>query len=431
MISLKRTSANTNSLVLVDVKAAFSSPLAEGREVGEKSKTGSHGSLGFVPPDAETRRHRRRGELHNARPRLPDRARQGRATSRACAIWRPSEGGTADEIAGRLAVLSPRDVYFTSFSGQELAAVYPADRQYTARYVKCALSAKTPPLSPYLLKAVEKADGNTITIALDLEDVVDRTIVRMSLPSSPSVTNVKTVDVNLLATLLSTVKGMTVAIKITDTVSASLTVEFGNDPSLFRRTLPELCPRTDRGPGHRDPRLRVVAADVHPDQHDVDGSTRERGPQADHLALRLPLPSGEGDPTAKGSEPSGAMTKRYITAVETILTDVTVDARQQELRQDRDVARQGRGPDRAAERAGRRSPGRETRPSTPRRGCGRSRRASVACPSTRTRWRASNTTRPARRSAWSRAVGGVGSRSFSARPRSRRTSPRSRRRWPR
>ena len=25
------------------------------------------------------------------------------------------EGGTADEIAGRLAVLSPRDVYFTSF----------------------------------------------------------------------------------------------------------------------------------------------------------------------------------------------------------------------------------------------------------------------------------------------------------------------------
>ena len=179
-------------------------------------------------------------------------------------------------------------------------AVYPADRQYTARYLKAAMSAKSPPLSPYLRKAVEKAGENTITIALDLEDVVDRTILRMSLPSSPSVTNVKTVDVNLLATLLSTVKGMTVAIKVSDSISATLTVEFGNDPSLFTKTLPELIRELIEGQGIAIHGLRVVAADVYLDDHDTDGPADRPRPQADHFALRLPLPVWRRRPDREG-----------------------------------------------------------------------------------------------------------------------------------
>src|SRR5262245_8268238 len=218
---LKHTSANTNSLVLIDVKGAFNSLLARAEDWGAKIQTGGHGGLGFIPSDAEVVVIA--GEV-NYSTLVRDFQVGLVRTSRNVPSMRElaaREGGTADEIAGRLAVLSPRDVYFTSFSAQTLAAVYPADRQYTARYLRAALNAKEPPLTPYLLKAAEKASANTVTIALDLEDVVDRTIVRMSLPSSPAVTNVKTVDVNLLAILLSTVKGMTVEIKVTDKISAA------------------------------------------------------------------------------------------------------------------------------------------------------------------------------------------------------------------
>ena len=203
-----------------------------------------------------------------------------------------------------------------------LAAIYPADRQYTARYLRAALGAKEPPLTPYLKKAAEGAGANTITIALDLEDVVDRTILRMSLPSSPAVTNVKTVDVNLLATLLSTVKGMTVAIKVTDTISASVTVEFGNDPTLFRRTLPELFRELIEGQGIAIHGFETWQPAFTATTMTLTGPLTTADLKRVISLFAFPSPSGEGDPGAKGNEPSAAMTKRYITAVENILADV-------------------------------------------------------------------------------------------------------------
>jgi len=318
---LKRTTPNTNSLVLIDVKGAFASPLAKREKWGEKSGAGGRGGLGFVPPDAEVVVIA--GEV-NLTTLVRD-FQVGLVKVRNTPTMRElaaREGGTADEIATRLAVLSPRDVYFTTFSGQELAAIYPADRQYTARYIKSALNAKAPPLSPYLKKAVEKADGNIVTIALDLEDVVDRTILKLSLPSSPAVTNVKGVDTNLLSILLATVKGMTVAVKITDTIDATVTLEFGNDPSRFRKTLPDLFRELIEGQG-------IAIQGFESWQPSFTETTMTLSGKLSTVDLKrllslfaFPQPAGESDLVGKGPEASAAMTRRYVTAVETILTDI-------------------------------------------------------------------------------------------------------------
>src|SRR5580765_4375189 len=50
---LKHTTPYTNSLVLIDVKAAFASPLAKAEKWAEQTRSNSHGGLGFVPSDAE------------------------------------------------------------------------------------------------------------------------------------------------------------------------------------------------------------------------------------------------------------------------------------------------------------------------------------------------------------------------------------------
>lgn len=318
---LKFTSRDTNSLVLVDVRGAFSSPLARAENWAEKSRTSGHGALGFVPPSAEAVVIA--GEV-NLTTLVRD-FQIGLVRMRNVPSMREiaaREGGTADEIAGRLAVLSPRDVYFTSFSASQLVALFPADRQYVARYMRSAMAATEPPLSPFLKNAASKADANTITIAVDLEDVVDRTVVRMTLPSSPAVTNVKTVDVNLLSTFLATVKGMTVAIKITDKIEATLTVEFGGDPRRFQRTLPELFRELIEGQGMAIDGLEAWAPSFTATTMTLKGSLTTSDTKHILSLFAFPQAPGEADPNVKGSEPSASMTRRYMTAVDTVLADI-------------------------------------------------------------------------------------------------------------
>ena len=138
---LKYTPPATNTVVLIDVKSAFASPLATSEKWNEKGQPGNRGGLGFVPSDAELlvitadinlntmRRDCQVGLVKvNNLPNMRDLAAH--------------EGGTTDEIVGIATALSPRDVYFTALPGSTLVAVYPADRQYTARYLKAGVGEK-------------------------------------------------------------------------------------------------------------------------------------------------------------------------------------------------------------------------------------------------------------------------------------------------
>ena len=273
---LKRTSANTNSLVLVDVKGAFNSPLAKAEKWAEKSKTGSHGRLGFVPPDAEARRHRRRGEPHDARPRLPDRAGQG--------AQRPEHARTGDPRGWhrrrdrRAGSRCSRRATSTSppSPARNSSAVYPADRQYIARYLRAAMKRKTPPLSPYLKGRREgrrqhhhhrprsRGRGGPHDPA-DVAAVEPRGDERQDRGRQPA-----------RHASLASVKGMTVAIKITDTINGEPHGRVRQRPDRSSANTARPVPRTDRGPGHRDPRLRDVAADVHRDHDDADRASSPR-----------------------------------------------------------------------------------------------------------------------------------------------------------
>ncbi|MBA4062372.1 MAG: hypothetical protein C0501_01450 [Isosphaera sp.] len=318
---LKHVTANTNVLALLDVKAAYASPLAKAEKWAEKGQPGNRGGLGFVPADAEA-------VVVAAEVNLSSIARDfqvGLVKVREMPGMKQvaqREGGTTDEIAGRLAALSPRDVYFTSLSGTELVAVYPADRQYTARFLKAALAGKTGQYSDYLKAAVGRAGGNTVTIAVDLEDVVDRTILRLTLPASPAVNKVKTADVNQVATFLSTVKGMTFAAQVTDGISGSITVEFGGDPTAFRKTLPDLFRELLEGQGMAIPAIDRWEAAF------TDRTMTLSGPLATADLKRVvslfafPSPAGEAEAGAKAGEPTAGATRRYLQAVDVILADV-------------------------------------------------------------------------------------------------------------
>jgi len=316
---LKHTSPNTNTLVLIDVKAAFNSSLAKVEKWADKTKNDTSNALGFVPQDADTVVISAEVNLntlvrdfqvglvkvsHNV-PEMADLAKQ--------------EGGTADEIVGRLAVLSPRNVYFTTLPGAQFVAVYPADRQYTARYLRAVKANKTGQLTPYLADAVTKTSGNAVTIAVDLEDVMDKTLLKISLATSPSVAKVKTADIGLIASFVSGAKGMTFGAKVGDQISGSITIEFVGDPTDFRKTLPDLFKEVLEGQGV------AISGFGNWEAKFTNHSMTLSGPMTTSDLKRIlslfafpPLP-GEPDPKVKGNEVSTDMTRRYLTAIDTIV----------------------------------------------------------------------------------------------------------------
>jgi hypothetical protein len=319
---LKHVSANTNTLALIDVKGAYTSSLAKKELWAEKGRAGNRGGLGFVPADAEQVVIASEINLTTMVRDFQVGLVKVRNTPSPREIL-TREGGTLDEIADRGVALSSRGVYFTTLSASELAAVYPPDRQYTARWLKAALASKTVPLSGYLLRAVEKAGGNTVTIALDLEDVVDKTMLKAALAVSPTIVKHKIADVSVLVNVMSTVKGLTFAAKVGETITGTIVIEFRADPTRFRKTLPDLILELLDGQG-------VWIAGM--DKWEVtftETSMTLSGPLATadlKQVISLFAFPHVGEPTEPGvklGETSIPATKRYVAAVDAVLTDVS------------------------------------------------------------------------------------------------------------
>jgi len=319
---LKYAPANINVLALCDVKGAYSSSLAKKENWAEKGQPDNRGGLGFLPSDSDkvviasdvnlnTMTRNFQVGLVKVRNVPP----MGEFAAR--------EGGTYDEIADRTTVVSPRDVFFIAMSASELAAVYPADRQAAARWIRAAKSAKTSPLTGYLKAAADKAAENTLTIALDLEDVVDRGTLRFSLPASPSVARNKNVDVSRLATFLSGVKGMTFKAKVDQSITASMTWDFKFDPSEYKKTLPNLIMELIDGQGVSIPDLEKWPATFTENSMTLSGSMTTQ--DLKRVVSLFAFPSANEDPSElpmKGNAVSAAATKRYFTTVATIVDDI-------------------------------------------------------------------------------------------------------------
>jgi hypothetical protein len=318
---LKHVTANTNTLALIDVKGALTSPLAKKEKWMEKGQHGNRDGLGFVPADAEQvviaseinlTTLNRDFQVGLVKVRNTPTTREFLAR----------EGGTTDEIAERPLALSSRGVYFTTLSASELAVVYPADRQYTARWLKGALAAKSTPLSGYLLRAAEKAGENTVTIAVDLEDVVDKTILKTSLAASPTIVKHKTPDIGLLATLMASVKGLTFSAKVGDTITGSLVLEFRNDPTSYRKTLPELFLELLDGQGVWIEGMDKWEVSFTETTMSFSGPLKT-GDLKEVLSLFAFPHVGDHEQVVKPGEISVPLTRRYMEAVDTILTDVS------------------------------------------------------------------------------------------------------------
>lgn len=116
------------------------------------------------------------------------------------------------------------------FSNRLMGIISPASRQNAKRWIEQRGAWKGGPLSGFLQKAIASASTHPaqVVMALDLEDVPDFERVMGRIGSFKTLEG-RNVDLDGLANLICTVKGMTFAIHVTDQRSGTMTIEFGQD----------------------------------------------------------------------------------------------------------------------------------------------------------------------------------------------------------
>ena len=82
-------------------------------------------------------------------------------------------------------------------------------------------------LSPYLQEAAAYPEnvGTEIIMALDLENAVDPGAVRQTLNTTKAVQN-KNVNLDQLAQVIASIRGVTLGIRVTTNVTGSLRIDF-------------------------------------------------------------------------------------------------------------------------------------------------------------------------------------------------------------
>src|SRR6185312_16228869 len=98
-----------------------------------------------------------------------------------------ASAGRSDSFSGHPAVWTPADTYFVQFDATVFGAVYPANRQFAARWVTPTARLLNGPVSDYLRAAVAADIEHPahILLAVDLKDAISAAKLRESYEIQP------------------------------------------------------------------------------------------------------------------------------------------------------------------------------------------------------------------------------------------------------
>ncbi len=142
--------------------------------------------------------------------------------------------GTTDYISERPVAILPGDIYVVKFMENIVGYGTPATRQDVARWIARYYDNSLLGLSEYLSEAQSFADaGSPIIVALDLTHVVSPQIVRSRLESLETLKG-KQVDLDQLAKVLASVRGISLGVTVQQSMTGAVKVDFSEDVSMLK-----------------------------------------------------------------------------------------------------------------------------------------------------------------------------------------------------
>ncbi len=311
-----------NTATVIDVNAIYGSPLAQKENWAVQRPLPFPSTLYTVALAARIDPASLSGgkwEIGVANPR-------GRITMEQIAV---REKGAVEDIAGAVAVLSPRNVYFVEIRPWIIGMVSPADRQDAAKWVK---SLRNVPggvvrLDPFLKTSVTSGDRLTqFIMAIDLADSVNPAqILDGMVKNRPAGGN--GTDPNAAAKVLGTVQGVKLTLMVSDAIHGELRFEFGEPAApLLPWAKPLLMDYLTRR-GASVESLQDWTADAPGNAIVLQGPMREQGFRRILSLVAPPAPPADVSATPLSAEIKMLATQRYFRTIQAYLDDLRKPSR--------------------------------------------------------------------------------------------------------
>jgi hypothetical protein len=140
-----------------------------------------------------------------------------------------AEGGYIDRVWNTDAVASPINAYFIPLDPTIMAVATPAERVRVARWVRQPVTEKGAVTSAYTNAVIAGLNDKTdVVMAMDLEGAFGLPNVRRFLGNA-ELEELKGKNLDTLAQKIASLKGLALSINVTDGISGSLSINFGQD----------------------------------------------------------------------------------------------------------------------------------------------------------------------------------------------------------
>jgi hypothetical protein len=229
---VRRVPDRPNTLIVLDVEKAYSSPMAEKEDWRGKIVNAFESGMFMVPPTAARFVLASQLDLDAMQP-IWEVALLNVSQEMSIPEFAGQRGGSVDVVAGESAAALPDDTYVIKFGPTVVGAMKPANRQSVARWIESSRDAKRRPLTPYLEEAVGYVQdiGTPIIVALDLENAVAPALIRARLDEMKCLEG-KSVDLEKLSQALASVRGVTLGITLVEKRYGGLKIDFSEDVSM-------------------------------------------------------------------------------------------------------------------------------------------------------------------------------------------------------
>ncbi len=222
---LNRVPGDANMLLIVDVERLHATPLANREKWRTKlADDFSQGRI-FVPPQAQRVVVASRLDIQEMEPAWQLALMDVSKTVNLQSIAN-KEKGYVDDIAGQKVAWSPRGGYVAKVAANSIGIMFPANRQYLSSWLR----GRNGQLSTYL-RQTAKRTGHVV-MALDLEDALSPQLVQDRLKQFKAFAGA-TGNVEELAAVLSSIRGVTLELTVGEKAEGKVTVEFGRDATIL------------------------------------------------------------------------------------------------------------------------------------------------------------------------------------------------------
>lgn len=232
------------------------------------------------------------------------------------------DNAKVEKVGDYVAYRSGRGPYFVQLANKLMGGVQPADRQLLSRWLRAGKSAPPAAADSYLRTALTSDPDDQVVIALDLSDMLDAESVAAWISSLPNAREFQNVDG--LAALFASIRGVRLALNVTDKIVCKLQLTFGEPVGPYAGGV-EKCVLAwlDEAGGRMDqfdaPEAKVTGGTI-----SLQTVVDEEAMRRVMSLIQTPHEIGPAAPEAEaGKTADGVASRNYFQAVEKLVQSLS------------------------------------------------------------------------------------------------------------